>query len=114
MFSDAQLETFQIQLEERIAALKAETGGSAEQRKIVTLDQQSVGRLSRMDAFQQQAMAQATERRRRSEIAKAEAALRAMSGEEFGYCQECGEQIEPAPIEHDPALTICFSCATAR
>ena len=114
MFSEAQLEKFQIQLVERIAALKAETDGSAEQRKIVTLDQQSVGRLNRMDALQQQAMAQAAERRRRSEIAKAEAALRAMSGDEFGFCQECGEQIEQARIERDPALTLCFSCATAR
>lgn len=114
MFSDAQLETFQIQLEERIAALKAETGGSAEQRKIVTLDQQSVGRLSRMDAFQQQAMAQATERRRRVAITKAETALRSIDDDEFGYCQECGEEIEAARIEHDPALTLCFSCAKAR
>lgn len=114
MFSDAQLKKFRIQLEERIAYLKAETDGSAEQRKIVTLDQQSVGRLSRMDALQQQAMAHATERRRRAEITKAEAALCAMSGDEFGYCQECGEPIEPARIEHDPALTLCFTCAKAR
>lgn len=114
MFSDAQLEKFRILLEERIAALKADTDGSAEQRKVVTLDQQSVGRLSRMDALQQQAMAQATERRRRAEIAKAEAALRAMAGDEFGYCQECGEAIEKARIEYDPALTLCFSCAKAR
>lgn len=114
MFSEAQLKKFQIQLEERIAALKAETDGSAEQRKIVALDQQSVGRLSRMDALQQQAMAQATERRRRAEIAKAETALLAMSGDEFGYCRECGEPIELERIQHDPALSLCFSCAKAR
>lgn len=114
MFSDAQLKIFRTRLQNRIAALRADTDGSAEQRKTVTLDQQSVGRLSRMDALQQQAMAQATERRRRAEIAKAEAALRAMTGDEFGYCQECGEAIEPARMEHDPALTLCFSCATGQ
>ena len=33
-------------------------------QKVVELDQQSVGRLSRMDALQSQAMAQAQQRRR--------------------------------------------------
>lgn len=114
MFSDEQLQHFRIRLEERISRLKADMTGSAQQRKVVTLDQQSVGRLSRMDALQQQAMARATDRRRRSEIAKAESALRAIDGDEFGYCQECGEPIERARIEHDPALTLCFSCAKSR
>ena len=114
MFSNVQLNRFRIRLEERIAALKADTEGSAEQRKAVALDQQSVGRLSRMDALQQQAMAQATERRRRVEITKAETALRSIDNDEFGYCLECGEEIEAARIEHDPALTLCFSCAKAR
>ena len=37
-------------------------------KAVVELDQQSVGRLSRMDAMQQQAMAQAQERSRQREL----------------------------------------------
>jgi DnaK suppressor protein len=114
MFSETQLKSFGNRLKQRIADLEADASGSAQQRKTVTLDQQSVGRLSRMDALQQQAMAQATDRRRRSEITRAQSALRAIGSDEFGYCAECGEPIELARFEHDPALTLCFSCAKGR
>lgn len=114
MFSDKQLKRYRIILEERITELKADVAGSVRQRNVVTLDQQSVGRLSRMDALQQQAMAQATDRRRHAEIAKAESALRAMQTDEFGFCLQCGEAIELGRIEYDPALTLCFSCAASR
>ena len=50
----------ELQLEE--LAVDNELGQSAQ--KTVELDQQSVGRLSRMDALQSQAMAQAQQRRR--------------------------------------------------
>lgn len=114
MFSETQLAQFRIRLEQRISELKTETAGSAEQRRVVTLDQQSVGRLSRMDALQRQAMALAIDKRRKAEIVRAGAALNSLTGDDFGYCQECGDPIEPPRLNHDPALTLCFSCAKAR
>ena len=51
-------------LEDELASLQAEDEGGAEDLGTVHLDQQSVGRLSRMDAMQRQAMAQANQRRR--------------------------------------------------
>ncbi|MBO6893174.1 MAG: TraR/DksA C4-type zinc finger protein [Roseibium sp.] len=84
---------------------------SQEARATVTLDQQSVGRLSRMDALQGQAMAQASERQRRADIQRIEAALRRIEDGEFGYCVECGEEIAPKRLEVDSAAAFCINCA---
>lgn len=87
------------------------SGMSAAARDTVTLDQQSVGRLSRMDALQQQAMAQATERQRMGELARIEQALKRIEEDEYGYCDDCGEEIAEKRLEIDPAATLCIRCA---
>jgi DnaK suppressor protein len=93
--------------------LKAqETGDQAEQT--VELVQARVGRLSRMDAMQAQAMSKETGRRRRQKLIQIEAALQRIEGDDYGFCQECGEQIAPARLEVDPAVLLCIDCASAR
>jgi DnaK suppressor protein len=84
---------------------------SADARHTVALDQQSVGRLSRMDAIQQQAMAQATERKRVTDIAKIDAALHRLDEGDYGYCDECGEEIPDDRLAVDPAASLCVKCA---
>lgn len=96
---------------ERQDELQGLSDGSAEARDTVTLDQQSVGRLSRMDAMQQQAMAQATERQRAGEIARIKSALQRLEDGDYGYCIECGEEIAEKRLEIDPAATHCIKCA---
>lgn len=75
------------------------------------LDQQSVGRLSRMDAMQQQAMAAAQDTRRRGRLAAIEAALKRLEQGEFGWCAECGEFIGLSRLDLDPVLMRCIDCA---
>jgi len=89
-----------------------ETGDQAEQT--VELDQSRVGRLSRMDAMQAQAMSKETGRRRRQKLIQIEAALRRLEGDDYGFCQDCGEEIAPARLEVDPAVLLCIDCASAR
>ena len=86
-----------------------ELGGEA--AAVVEVDPQRVGRLSRMDALQQQAMAQDAERRRRQELARIEAALERVEEGEYGWCLSCGEPIAEARLELDPAATLCVACA---
>ena len=93
--------------------LKAqETGEQAEQA--VELDQTRVGRLSRMDAMQAQAMSIETGRRRRQKLLQIETALKRIEEDNFGYCQECGEDIAPKRLEFDPTVLLCIGCASAR
>ena len=82
-----------------------------EARKPVQLDQTTVGRLSRMDALQTQAMQLETERRRTVEIQRIDAALKRMDEGEFGYCVSCGINIELKRLENDPTTPTCFDCA---
>ncbi|MEP0322758.1 TraR/DksA family transcriptional regulator [Bauldia litoralis] len=95
------------------AELEALREQSAEARAPVTLDQQSVGRLSRMDALQGQAMAQAAEQRRASEMARIDAALIRIDDGSYGECLRCGEEIAEKRLEIDPAATLCVDCARA-
>ncbi len=85
---------------------------SQEARATVTLDQQSVGRLSRMDALQGQAMAQASERQRRVTIQRIEAALKRLEEGDYGVCVECGEEIAEKRLEADLAAAFCIRCAS--
>jgi DnaK suppressor protein len=82
-----------------------------EGQAIVSLDQQSVGRLSRMDALQNQAMAKAQQHRRDQQKQRLLAALRRMDEGEFGYCIDCGEEIAAKRLDLDPAVIRCISCA---
>lgn len=77
----------------------------------VVLDQQSVGRLSRMDAMQSQQMALESQRRRERLAKQVEAALRRMDEDDYGYCQECDEEIAPRRLVFNPITTYCIQCA---
>ena len=77
----------ELQLEE----LTADNALGQSAQKTVELDQQSVGRLSRMDALQSQAMAQAQQRRRDVLKGSLQAALQRLLEEEFGYSLERGD-----------------------
>lgn len=77
----------------------------------VHLDQQSVGRLSRMDALQSQALAKAGKVRAEHQLRLIEAALKRIDLDEFGECVECGEAINPKRLEIDPTTLNCIECA---
>ena len=101
---------YRSRIEAEIAELRALSDNSKQSRAPVTLDQQSVGRLSRMDAMQQQSMDLAKEERRAQRLAILAAALKRMDEDEFGYCLRCGEEIPPARLDVDPAVTLCVDC----
>ncbi|NKB21732.1 MAG: hypothetical protein GKS01_14670 [Alphaproteobacteria bacterium] len=75
------------------------------------LDQQRIGRLSRMDAMQQQAMEDETGRRREKELHRIAAALDRLTSDDYGYCTACDEPIAAKRLENDPATPLCISCA---
>lgn len=87
---------------------------SSGDRAPVTLDQESVGRLSRIDAMQVQAMALAQERRRRNERLAIDAALARLDEGEFGYCITCGDAIAEARLMTNPTILKCLECASSQ
>lgn len=105
------VEKYRPRIERELAELEALIERTAEDRAPVALDQQSVGRLSRLDAIQGQAMAGAAGRRRTGQVARLRRALARMEDGEFGYCAECGERIAEGRLDADPANHLCVNCA---
>ncbi|QPH56110.1 TraR/DksA C4-type zinc finger protein [Pontivivens ytuae] len=98
-------------LDDLIAQLDAEEGANADARDVVVLDQQSVGRLSRMDALQGQAMAKAQAARRAARRRGIEAAIARLKDGTFGWCEACGDEIPEARLRLNPTATRCVGCA---
>ena len=100
-----------LRLQADLSELRA-TGEAA--AGVVELDQTSVGRPSRMDAMQGQAMSREQRRRRELELKKIAAALRRIESGNYGDCLACEEPIAIQRLTLDPAATLCISCASAR
>ncbi|MGD1935396.1 MAG: TraR/DksA family transcriptional regulator [Candidatus Phaeomarinobacter sp.] len=98
-------------LEEERTELTRQQTASDGDRAPVMLDQQSVGRLSRMDALQVQAMAKALESRRKIALSQIDAALGRRDSGDYGYCVSCDEPIAPKRLELDPKVATCIACA---
>ena len=79
----------------------------------VELDQSRVGRLSRMDALQAQAMAQASGRRRDQALRDITAALARIDSGDYGLCESCEEPIAEKRLQFDPAARLCIACASS-
>jgi DnaK suppressor protein len=101
--TDRDIAGFKARLEAMRAELTSLLDAAASSSATVVLDQSSVGRLSRMDALQSQAMALETERRRAQEIRRIDAALKRIEDGEYGYCIVSGEPIPRARLDLDPA-----------
>ncbi len=95
----------------RRAELESLASATEDSRRPVELDQTRVGRLSRMDALQGQAMAVEVERRRATELRRIDAALARLESGAFGYCLACGEPIGKGRLDLDPTTPNCIDCA---
>lgn len=80
----------------------------------VELDQSSMGRVSRIDALQQQALAQGLMERLVIRKRKIEAALARLDSSTYGLCCACHSDLERERLNADPAAVFCQECAAER
>jgi DnaK suppressor protein len=99
-----------LELEELALALAR----AADDAGTVTLEQTSVGRLSRMDALQQQAMAQERRQRLLPRQRQLLAARDRLADGRYGRCCACDADIEPQRLARDPAVVFCHGCQSER
>ena len=83
---------------------------SKEAAKPVELDQQAVGRLSRIDAIQQQKMVEANRRRQHLRLKHVKAALSAIVNDHYGICRRCEEYVAWPRLRAQPECFICLHC----
>jgi len=82
----------------------------------VELDQNKVGRLSRMDAIQGQAIAQANTKQQKQKLSLIVNALDKLEkngSADYGRCLECDEWIAIGRLKIDPMTHYCINCAQA-
>jgi len=112
-FTDAELANFKARLVKQLADLAVLQDTAISASETVSLDQSKVGRLSRMDALQGQAMAVATAQRREHERRLVQAAIKRLAEQSFGECTTCFEEIDARRVAHNPAVALCLVCAEA-
>ncbi len=109
--SDIDPEAVRTALIARREELRHLVDSTAEARQAVELDQSRVGRLSRMDALQSQAMSVETNRRRKVELRLIETALGRIEDGDYGTCVRCGEDIARQRLALSPTTPLCIDCA---
>ena len=112
MLNTSKIELLKQKLLDQQASLLNVTEVGARAAETVELDQARVGRLSRMDALQEQAMSQERLRRRDNELAAIAAALTRIALDEYGDCTECGNVIAEKRLEFIPSVALCVQCAS--
>ncbi len=111
MADDINTRYFRQQLDNLKRELLETSASGADADRTVELDQSRVGRLSRMDALQAQAMSVETHQRRDIQIQRIAKALQRLDEGTYGECSECGELIAVKRLEADPAAPLCIACA---
>jgi DnaK suppressor protein len=99
-----------LTLRDELKLLLSESSASSQP---VALDQ-PIGRLSRMDALQQQAMAKANRAGHQQRLTLVEAALVAIKLERYGDCRNCEEPIGYSRLRIRPEAPFCLECQEQR
>lgn len=74
----------------------------------------AVGRLSYIDAYQQEQMSLHGQRQLRSQLASIRAALERVKAGTYGICVSCRVAIPPERLEYMPEAPFCVSCNESR
>ncbi len=101
----ADLVALDVRLKEALAAVDTET---------VELDQTRVGRVSRIDAMQQQKMAEATQRGHQLRRKQIRAALERVEQGTYGDCRLCEEPVGYRRLQARPETPFCVECQSKR
>jgi DnaK suppressor protein len=113
MSESADVEARRQALEKLLGELTELVDATAEAVKPVDLGE-PIGRISRVDAMQQQGMAAENRRAAQLRRRQVEAALERIEAGEYGECLGCGEQIEAGRLGAKPEAAFCLECQTRR
>jgi len=109
----SEIEQLRRLLRDRQRELDALLDSAQTDSRPVTLDQQSVGRVSRIDAIQQQQMAIASRQQAGAQLRAIEQALRRIADGDYGDCEACGATIAFARLQAQPFARRCVDCQAA-
>jgi len=94
----------------KISDLEKQLALTQKSSQTVELDQTLAGRVSRIDAIQQQKMAKASYDRDKKLLVKLNQILDKFPDEYYGICEECDEPILMARLKIRPESKFCIGC----
>ena len=80
----------------------------------VELDQQAIGRVSRIDAIAQQQMDSARKQLVEEDLRAVIVAQSRIESGDYGYCIDCDEPIAYQRLVVTPETLLCLACASKR
>ena len=101
---------FRKRLEDLEQEIREDMNTNPEDSGVVELDS-SIGRLSRMDALQNQQMALELKRRQENQLLRIENAFKRLAKGQYGLCGKCKKPIEEDRLEVFPDAVTCVRCA---
>ncbi|MCB9734577.1 MAG: TraR/DksA family transcriptional regulator [Deltaproteobacteria bacterium] len=110
--TDAEHDALAAKLRELEAGLEGQLRSATGDGKPVALDT-AIGRVSRVDAIQQQQMVKATRDRAEGRLLQVRAALRRVDDGDYGDCAKCGEPIGFRRLDARPETPFCVACQAA-
>ncbi len=90
--------------------LRQQLDRTSESAQTVTLDQQAFGRVSRVDALQQQSMAQASKAQCEQQLRQVLRALADVDSGDYGFCRSCDNPIGYERLKIRPETPLCLNC----
>ncbi len=107
--TDKQIAELTQILEDIRLEIEAQLDASCEDAKPVDLDQ-PIGRLTRMDAMQQQNMTKAGRRSLEARLKQIAGALAGVQTGDYGFCVRCDEPIGYPRLRARPEARLCVRC----
>lgn len=107
--TEQQRELLRRQLSMARQTLEVRLSDASDEQQPVSLDQ-PIGRLTRMDAIQQQQMAIGQQRRVEAELRQVKAALERLERQTYGLCLRCRHAIPYERLKIRPTTTLCYEC----
>jgi DnaK suppressor protein len=111
--TDEQLDELAADLRDLKVSLESALADLVDGTKPVDLDE-PIGRLSRMEAMQQQSMATASRRNFETRLEQSSAAIGRLTRGDYGECLECEEPIGYRRLKARPESRLCLNCQSSR
>jgi DnaK suppressor protein len=101
---------YQKYLEEALHEVRKYLESSEDAAAAVAPDK-GLGRLSRMEAMQDQQLVMEMRRRKKRQLVEIKLAISRLEMGNYGTCVFCGKEISPERLEVAPEVQTCMSCS---
>lgn len=108
-----QREVLKAKIEEQIVQYLDDIRGMEDMTQPVK-PENSLGRISRMDAINNKAVLESSLRNKRNKLNKLKVALLKIEDSDFGICHNCKKPIQEGRLMFLPESTKCIRCAGRR